>query len=105
MPQSKYLIVGSSHAGLSALAAIRAHDKEGSITLITQERHFPYSPTILPYVVSSQVKDEDIFLMDEDELAGHAVTFKQGAKLVSVDAASRRLRLESGEALEYENLL
>lgn len=105
MPQSKYLIVGSSHAGLSALAAIRAHDREGSITLITREKHFPYSPTILPYVVSSQVKDEDVFLMNEDELAGYAVTFKKGAKLVSVDAASRRLRLEAGEDLEYENLL
>jgi phenylglyoxylate dehydrogenase epsilon subunit len=105
MSQSKYLIVGSSHAGLSALEAIRAHDQEGGITLLTQDKHFPYSPTILPYVVSNRVKDEDIFLMGEDELSGHTVTFKEGAKLVSVDTASKKVSLESGETLEYENLL
>ena len=32
MSQTKYLIVGSSHAGLSALEAIRIQDEEEKIT-------------------------------------------------------------------------
>jgi phenylglyoxylate dehydrogenase epsilon subunit len=32
MKQTKYLIVGSSHAALEALQAIRMQDAEGSVT-------------------------------------------------------------------------
>ncbi|MBW2608872.1 MAG: FAD-dependent oxidoreductase [Deltaproteobacteria bacterium] len=105
MSHSKYLIVGSSHAGLSALEAIRTHDTEGSITLITQEVLLPYSPTILPYVLSGQVDKGQVFLMDKAALDRYGVAFMQGKKLVGVDPASRSVSLESGESLEYENLL
>jgi hypothetical protein len=37
MEQTKYLIVGSSHAALSALQAIRMQDAEGSLTLVTRD--------------------------------------------------------------------
>ena len=46
---SKYLIVGSSHAALEAAAAIRMIDSRGPLTLLTRDGHLPYSPTILPY--------------------------------------------------------
>jgi hypothetical protein len=36
MSYSKYLIVGCSHAGLSALDAIRIRDREGSVTMLTR---------------------------------------------------------------------
>jgi phenylglyoxylate dehydrogenase epsilon subunit len=54
MEQTKYLVVGSSHAALEALTAIRMHDAEGSLTLLTRDPHLPYSPTVLPYVVSGR---------------------------------------------------
>ena len=65
MPSTKYLIIGSSHAGLSALDAIRLQDTEGSVTLVTRDENLPYSPTILPYVVSGDADPETIFLRDE----------------------------------------
>ena len=105
MSQSKYLIVGSSHAGLSALEAIRIHDTEGSITLVSQEKHLPYSPTILPYVVSGKVDAGQVYLWDKTSLGRYKVIFKQGAKVVGVNPDSRSVSLESGESLEYENLL
>ncbi len=105
MSQSKYLIVGSSHAGLSALEAIRIHDTEGSITLVSQEKHLPYSPTILPYVVSGKVDAGQVYLWDKTSLDRYKVIFKQGAKVVGVNPDSRSVSLESGESLEYENLL
>ncbi|MGE5840945.1 MAG: NADH-dependent phenylglyoxylate dehydrogenase subunit epsilon [Deltaproteobacteria bacterium] len=105
MHYTKYLIIGSSHAGLSALDAIRMQDKEGSLTLVTQESCLPYSPTILPYVLSGQAKPEKVFLRDQQSLDMLSVVFKPGAKVVGVDGRTREVTLESGERIEYEKLL
>jgi phenylglyoxylate dehydrogenase epsilon subunit len=105
MLHTKYLIIGSSHAGLSALDAIRLQDKEGSLTLVTQESCLPYSPTILPYVLSGQAQPDKVFLRDQQDLDGLSIVFKPGAKVVAVDGGSRQLTLQSGEKIEYEKLL
>ena len=60
--RSKYLIIGSSHAGLSAAEEIRINDKKNSLTMVTRENVFPYSPTILPYIISERVHPEQIYL-------------------------------------------
>jgi len=105
MDRTKYLIVGSSHAGLAALDAIRLQDKESSLTLVTREACLPYSPTILPYVVSGRTEADRIFLRSEERLLDLKVSYKSGAKVVALEAGSRRVVLESGDALEYEKLL
>ena len=105
MDHSKYLIVGSSHAGLSAIEAIRIQDMEGSITLLNQEEYLPYSPTILPYVVSGKVEAGKVFLINEDDLHRNRIDFRRGAKVVHVEPSSHTLTLQSGETLEFEKLL
>lgn len=105
MHHTKYLIIGSSHAGLSALDAIRLQDKDGSLTLVTQESSLPYSPTILPYVLSGQTDPDKVFLRDQQSLDSQSVAFKPGARVVAVDGRNRQVTLESGEKIEYEKSL
>lgn len=105
MSYSKYLIVGCSHAGLSALDAIRIRDREGSVTMLTREGYLPYSPTILPYVVAGQSSPNKIYLRYEGELKRLAVTFQQEAEVVSVDPVAHEVTLNSGKKLGYEKLL
>jgi phenylglyoxylate dehydrogenase epsilon subunit len=105
MLETKYLIVGASHAGLSAVDAIRTQDREGSLTLVSQEKCFPYSPTILPYIVSGKVDPESIFLRDAAEFDGLAARFILGKKAMAVDAAAHAVTLDSGESIGYEKLL
>jgi phenylglyoxylate dehydrogenase epsilon subunit len=105
MYHSKYLIVGSSHAGLSAIESIRIQDMEGSITLLNQEDSLPYSPTILPYVVSGKVDASKVYLLNQNDLDTYRITFKRGAKVVKVDPLSHTVALQSGENFEYEKLL
>ena len=105
MHHTKYLIIGSSHAGLSALDAIRLQDKEGSLTLVTQESCLPYSPTILPYVLSGQTQPEKVFLRDQQSLDSLSIAFKPGTKVVALDGKSRQVAVQSGEKIEYEKLL
>lgn len=105
MPSSNYLIVGSSHAGLSALEAIRLVDREGSVTLVSQEERLPYSPTILPYVVSGMVNADRVFLRSEKDLDRLGMNFLRGETVTAVEPSSRLVTLASGKTLEYEKLL
>ncbi len=105
MSQVKYLITGSSHAGLSALEAIRMQDGEGSITLLTREEYLPYSPTILPYVVSGLVEAKETFLRDEEALNRYGIEFKRDAKVVRVEPQTRTVKLQTGESIQCEKLL
>jgi len=105
MHHTKYLIIGSSHAGLAALDAIRVQDKEGSLTLVTREACLPYSPTILPYLLSGQKEPAGIFLRNEEALRALKASFRTGAKVVGVEPDKHQVMLASGEAMEYGKLL
>ncbi|MBL7176781.1 MAG: FAD-dependent oxidoreductase [Desulfobacteraceae bacterium] len=105
MSHSKYLVVGSSHAGLSAVEAIRLIDEKSPLTLVSREETLPYSPTILPYVISGLANPKEIHLRGEAELNVLGVTFKRGAEVTSVNPAAQTVSLASGEGLSYERLL
>lgn len=106
MPRhSKYLIVGSSHAALEAATAIRFQDLEGTLTLLTQDTRLPYSPTILPYVVSGRSRPENVTLRGEAFFSDNAITLVRGATVCSVEPAASTVRLASGEAWRYDRLL
>ncbi len=105
MTHTEYLIVGASHAGLSALQAIRMHDSDGRITLVTRDAALPYSPTVLPYVVSGRSTPDRVALKDDGWFEKHKVGFIRSAAVTSVDAAARRARLASGEEIAFDKLL
>src|SRR5574340_239875 len=100
-----YLILGASHAALSALHAIRMHDPEGSITLLTRDDALPYSPTALPYVVSGRSDPARVFLRDEAYFERTGAMFRRKACVEAVDAARRVARLQDGEEIGYAKLL
>ncbi|MBW2679908.1 MAG: NAD(P)/FAD-dependent oxidoreductase, partial [Deltaproteobacteria bacterium] len=40
--KSKYIIVGASAAGMAAAHTIRLHDRQGSVTVLSEEPDTPY---------------------------------------------------------------
>ena len=105
MSQTKYLIIGSSHAGLSALAAIRMVDPEGPITIVSKEKTLPYSPTVLPYVLSGQADPERVFLRDQAYFDKVNARFLNGSAMMGLDSKTNTVTLESGDTIQYEKLL
>ncbi|BAO29421.1 NADH-dependent phenylglyoxylate dehydrogenase subunit epsilon [Sulfuritalea hydrogenivorans] len=105
MEQTKYLVVGSSHAALEAVTAIRMHDPEGSLTLLTRDPHLPYSPTVLPYVVSGRSAPDGIFLRDEKFFADNHVALKRGTALKFLHAERNAAELADGSEIAYEKIL
>jgi phenylglyoxylate dehydrogenase epsilon subunit len=105
MPDVKYLLIGSSHAALEALRAIRQADGEGSMAMLTKDAHLPYSPTMLPYVVSGRSPAEQVILRDADFFAAQGCRFVGNARAVGLDTKTRRVALADGGHWGYEKLL
>jgi phenylglyoxylate dehydrogenase epsilon subunit len=103
MEQSHYLIVGASHAALAALNAIRLHDSEKDITIITRDDSLPYSPTVLPYVVSGRSDPERVFLRTADYFAKQKVNYRPRAQVESLGKGV--VRLTDGSEIGFEKLL
>ena len=102
---SQYLIVGSSHAALEAAAAIRLIDAEGALTVLTRDARLPYSPTILPYVVSGRSQPDNVVLRDAAYFRDNAIDFVPNAAVVALDCAHNSLRLAAGETWTFDKLL
>jgi phenylglyoxylate dehydrogenase epsilon subunit len=102
---SQYLVVGSSHAALEAATAIRLIDSEGTLSVLTRDARLPYSPTILPYVVSGRSEPDNVVLRDAEHFRANAITFVPNATVVALDPAQKSLRLAAGETWNYDKLL
>ena len=103
--QVDYLVAGASHAALSALEAIRMHDAAGSIAVLAKEAHPPYSPTVLPYVVSGRSAPDKVALRPADYFAQQKIAFLNGRALQRIDAAAKRVYFADGGAMQYGKLL
>ncbi len=105
MPEAKYLLVGSSHAALEALRAIRLVDPDGSMAMLTRDERLPYSPTILPYVVSGRSGSDKVLLRDAAFFEANNCTYVPNARAVSLDPKAKAVTLASGEVWRYQSLL
>lgn len=102
---TKYLIIGSSHAGLNAADEIRVHDEEEPLTMISMENYLPYSPTVLPYIVSGKTEEQTIYLRDENYFQEKKITFLKGKKAIGVDTQAGKVSISDGSEIRYEKLL
>ena len=103
--QTKYLIIGSSHAGLSAADEIRVQDQKGTLTMISMENCLPYSPTILPYIVEGKVEEKDIYLRDEKYFKDNKINYLRGKKVIQVSTKTSKVTLDDGSEIGYKKLL
>lgn len=105
MQQTHYLIVGASHAALAAVHAIRMHDETSSVTVVSKDDALPYSPTVLPYVVSGRSDPEQVFLRDQAYFSAHKVDYLKGEAVTAIAAGDQCVSLASGARIGYQKLL
>src|SRR4030042_2694047 len=105
MLKTEYLIIGSSHAGLAAANEIRMNDDAGSLAMVTMEDLFPYSPTVLPYIISGKVSVPQIYLRDAEYFRTQRIDFVKGKAVTRVDPETRAVMLSDGSRIHYEKLL
>lgn len=97
----KYLIIGASAAGLSAAQRIRELDREGKITVLSEEKSPPYSKMSLPYLLSGECSQEEYLYLGIPE----GVELLLNKKVVALREDQRVVEVESGEEFSYDRLL
>ena len=104
-PLTHYVILGNSAAGLTAIDAIRARDKEGAITLISKEPDVAYSRVALPYILSNEKTLKQITLQDDAYFAVNNVETIIGTGAASIDTKVKVVTLDDGRSVPYDKLL
>ncbi len=105
-PQYTYVIVGGGLAGASAIKEIRAHDSNGTVLLIAEEKHAPYNrPPLSKQLWFGKSKVEDIFIHSQDFYDQHQVTLAQGVRAVKLNAREHTVTDENGATCGFKKLL
>lgn len=96
------VIVGGSLAGLRAAHAARASGWAGEVVVVGDEPHMPYTR---PPLSKAVLTTEACSVSDHHLPVDCEATWMLRETATGLDRASRRLKLASGEELEYERLI
>lgn len=100
------LIVGSGHGGAQAAIALRQHDFTGSIAMAGEEPDLPYErPPLSKEYLAGEKDFERLLIRPAGFWEERQVTMLPGMRVVSVDAAARRVQIEDGTEIGYGDLV
>jgi len=97
----RYLIVGGGMTADAAARGIREHDADGSIGLVGEESHPPYSRPPLSKALWQGKDESSVWRGTED----HGVDLVLGRRIVSLDLDAHRATDDQGDVYEYERVL
>jgi NAD(P)H-nitrite reductase large subunit len=102
---TKYLIVGNSAGGIGAAEAIREVDREGSLTIVSDESYPAYSrPLISEYLATGYPLERMLFRAPDFYYKNNIVALL-GRKVIRLDLDQNAVELEDGERIVWERLL
>lgn len=101
----KYVIVGNSAAAVGAVEAIRRNDKEGSITIISDEKHHVYSRPLISYLLLGKTDENRMKYRDDGFYIDNGCELLSGKTAVKIDPGEKRVILDDGASVSYDRLL
>src|SRR3989337_2627547 len=101
----RYLILGNSAAGLTAVDAIRERDRDGAITVVSKEPEPAYSRVALPYLLSREKQLPQVTLQGPEYYEANGVELIAGVGASAVDTKAKTVTLDDGRSLPYDRLL
>ncbi|MGD0593877.1 MAG: FAD-dependent oxidoreductase [Acidimicrobiales bacterium] len=108
MPAGSIAVVGAGLAGLRACEGLRQRGFEGRITLVGDEPRLPYDrPPLSKQFLAGQWDLDRVVLRSPEQMAALGLDLRIGPahRAVALDLAARRLRLLSGDTVEYDGLV
>ncbi|MGN0595841.1 MAG: NAD(P)/FAD-dependent oxidoreductase [Ruminiclostridium sp.] len=99
----KYVIIGNSAAAIGTVQGIREADKDGSITIISDEKHHTYSRPLISYWLEGKVEDKNMYYREKDFYKKNNVETKLGKRVTKINNSS--VVLDDGEELQYDKLM
>ncbi len=105
MAKRKHLIIGCGSAGLSALEQIRRINSEDEVKVVTAEDFPPYSPTLLPYLLSGKIDEASFPMRKDNYFDTMEATVARGQRVVRLLPDLKQVVYENGETESYDTLL
>jgi NAD(P)H-nitrite reductase large subunit len=100
----RYVIIGNSAAGIGAVEGIRRKDKQGEITVITNEPHHTYSRPLISYLLLGKVTEEGMKYRGGSFYKDNNCTLLANTAVTQIDAANKVV-LCGGKKIPYDKLL
>ena len=100
----KYVIIGNSAAGIGTVEGIRQTDKQGEITVISNEPYHTYSRPLISYLLLGKTTEEkmkyrgDNFYTENNARLLHATA-------TEIDAKGRQVLLSDKNKIPFDKLL
>lgn len=99
-----YLIIGNGAAGVSTAEAIRRRDKNGRITLISDEPYPMYSRPGIAYYLLGQVSESQLMSRRPSFYQKNRLDLLHG-KVAGLDLSAQAVYLEGGQRINYDVLM
>lgn len=100
----RYVVLGSSAAGINGIRGIRSIDKEGEIILISKDEHV-YSRCILHHYMEGIRDLKRLCFVEEDFMEKNKVQWIGGKAAASLDCKEQVVVLDDGQKVSYDRLL
>ena len=101
----RYIIIGGSAAGISAVEAIRSVDRTSPIELFSREGTPFYSRVLLSYYIAGAITKEELHFRPLEFFSENRVTAHLGQRVERVLPESKFIRMEDGREYPYDRLL
>jgi NAD(P)H-nitrite reductase large subunit len=101
----RYIIIGGSAAGVSAIEAIRALDRTSEIDLFTDEELPLYSRVLLTYYIAGVIPKEELHFRPLEFFEQFNVTPHLAKRVETVSTDSKSIQTEDGENHRFDKLL
>jgi NAD(P)H-nitrite reductase large subunit len=105
MEQYRYVIVGNSAGGMSAVRAIRKADVAGSILVLSEERYPAYSRPLIAKHLSEGKSVDRMRLVPPSFYDEFGIDVRLGTKAIGLDCADHVIHTDEGSEIAWERLL
>jgi NAD(P)H-nitrite reductase large subunit len=103
--RTKYLIIGNSAGGIGAAEAIRQVDKEGALTIVSEEPYPAYSRPAISKYLAGERTFEGILFRPLNFYEQNNILFLLGKKVTHLKLDGRTAWLDDNEQIAWEKLL
>jgi len=101
----RYIIIGGSAGGVSAIEAIRSLDRTSQIELFTDEETPLYSRVLLTYYIAGVLSKDEVHFRPVDSFKENNVTPHLGEMVKTVSSDSKSIQAENGKDYKFDKLL
>jgi len=100
-----YVIIGNSVAAVGAIRGIRSVDPDGSITVISRERHQAYGRPLISYLLGGLISEKGMPYLPEDFSAAERVNLVLNCEVTGIDTVKKKVKLANGDSSSFDKLL